>query len=289
VTSTWRTIYVALGALLLAVGFAASAQADVIDSATVSLSCNSYTLKVTGHALSHPNAAVQYQWGVTEGSLCCGMGGEFVNDTLAVKPKANQTFTASVTRSEPTPPFAQFQPDSIQPATLTTGATTWNTVPIIITNPFISCPSLNKCPRAQRYWIGRQRWPVTGLILGNLFFGTTFTYNDNQARVILNTPGGTDESVVLAHQLIAAKLNLFNGTPRVVHNPAFGSPDGAEYTFVLTNDADFLLGSGPLPQHVDPSSSLGQQMALDVALLNSYNTDAFTPPLADGTCHDALE
>jgi hypothetical protein len=307
VKSTCCTICVALGSLLLAVGIAASsAQADVLDSATIIQSCSSYTIKVTGHALSHPTAYVLYDWGRVEGLQCRSVPSDAtvagVTDILSVTPKADQTFTASATRPQPIPPFGgnpcAFFGDTPS-ATLVTGATTWNSVyPFFIPGPSlstISCPSLNKCPRAQNYWIGRQKWPVTGLVLGNLFpsipYPTTITYNNQRALAILNTPGGTDESMVLAHQLIAAKLNLFNGAPRIVHNAAFGSPNGAESIFKETVNADFLLGSltsNPIPQHVDPTSALGQRMASEAAILKSYNTGAFTPQSPDGTCHDAL-
>ena len=49
-------------------------------------------------------------------------------------------------------------------------------------------------------------------------------------------------------------------------------------------NADFLLGTGRLPQHVDPASSLGQQMATEAAVLKSYNTGAFTPESPNDTC-----
>lgn len=158
--------------------------------------------------------------------------------------------------------------------------------------PTIQCPSLNRCPRAQNYWKNTQRWPVTGLVLGNLFasypYPSATTYSNHQARIILSTPDGTDESIVLAHQLIAAKLNLFNGTPRIVNT---GLPNGIEAIFLVTTDADRLLGSfnnvNSIPQHVNPSSIVGQKMAVDAATLKSYNTGAFTPQLPDGTCHDA--
>jgi hypothetical protein len=158
---------------------------------------------------------------------------------------------------------------------------TWNTVAITITGTF-ECPSLNKCPLTQNYWRHHGRWPVTRLVLGNSFPDTTLTYNKQEARAILRTPAGTDESIELAHQLIAAKLNLFNGAPRIVHSPDFFF--GSEIIFLVTNDADQLLGSGQLAQHVDPASPLGQQMSNDAVMLKSYNTGAFTIEAPDGTC-----
>ena len=77
---------------------------------------------------------------------------------------------------------------------------------------------------------------------------------------------------------------MFNGTPRVVADPSFGSPSGDILFFLVTDEADKLLENGRLPQHVDPVSSLGQQMAADTAILQSYNTGAFTTKAPDGTC-----
>jgi hypothetical protein len=48
-------------------------------------------------------------------------------------------------------------------------------------------------------------WPVTSMILG------TVNYTDIELCSILNTPAGGNGLLTLAHQLIAAKLNIANG------------------------------------------------------------------------------
>jgi len=48
-------------------------------------------------------------------------------------------------------------------------------------------------------------WPVTSLTLG------TVTYTQAQLLAILNQPAGGNGLIILAHQLIAAKLNIANG------------------------------------------------------------------------------
>jgi len=48
-------------------------------------------------------------------------------------------------------------------------------------------------------------WPVAGLTLGNNF------YTDAQLCAILQMPAGGNGLLILAHQLIAAKLNIANG------------------------------------------------------------------------------
>jgi hypothetical protein len=288
VTSTLRTICIALGSFALVAGTAASAQADVVDSATVTLTCKNYTIKVAGHGLTNPNGAVHYRWQIDEGSITPGHATKVGIDTLSVTPKADHTFTASATKPITTPPFdGPNFPIPPGTATLTTGSMTWNTVAVTIkfnvTGTFpLQCPSSNTCPREEHYWKNKRRWPVTGLVLGN-FYNPTINYTDKQARAILNPPSGTDESLVLARELVTAKLNIFNGVPRIVHRPNFG-PFELQFIFVVTNDADFLLGTGRLPQHVNPASSLGQQMAADAAVLESYNSGAFTPESPDEVC-----
>jgi hypothetical protein len=72
--------------------------------------------------------------------------------------------------------------------------------------------------------------------------------------------------VILAHQLIAAKLNIANGS-----NP---NPIRSAIT-----DADKLLSQffGKLPYNVGISSDLGQQMVNDANVLDRYNNGALTP------------
>jgi hypothetical protein len=84
---------------------AGRALADVLDSATVSLSCTSYTLTVTGHGLHQQNAAVNFHWVVAEGSLGVGITDMGVSDTLLVKPNvSDRAFRATVTKPNPIPP-----------------------------------------------------------------------------------------------------------------------------------------------------------------------------------------
>lgn len=48
-------------------------------------------------------------------------------------------------------------------------------------------------------------WPVAGLTLGNV------AYTDLQLQAIFDTPAAGNGLIALAHQLIAAKLNIANG------------------------------------------------------------------------------
>lgn len=117
----------------------------------------------------------------------------------------------------------------------------------------------NKCPLTQGYWKTHPNaWPVTSLTLG------TVVYNQSQLLGILNTPAKGDASIVLAYQLIAAKLNIANGS------------DPAPIAATIAT-ADGLLGSCVLPCHVKPSSLLGGQMTAAADILNQYNNGLLTP------------
>jgi hypothetical protein len=62
------------------------------------------------------------------------------------------------------------------------------------------------CSRSQGYWKNHPgQWPTTTLQLGNV------TYDQQQLLDILHQPVRGNGLVLLAHQLIAAKLNIANG------------------------------------------------------------------------------
>ena len=86
------------------------------------------------------------------------------------------------------------------------------------------------------------------------------TYNMTELLAILNNPGKGDASTILAVQLIAAKLNIANGS------------DPTPISSTITH-ADSLLSmfSGKLPYNVDPSTPIGQRMVKDARRLYRYN------------------
>jgi hypothetical protein len=118
-----------------------------------------------------------------------------------------------------------------------------------------------KCPLSQGFWKNNpSAWPVTSLKLGNQ------TYTLAQMLAIYATPVAGDATLILAHQLIAAKENIANGS-----NPL--------PVATTIEDADGLLGafSGTLPYQVHPSSEAGRKMTNDANLLDTYNNDHLTP------------
>jgi len=115
------------------------------------------------------------------------------------------------------------------------------------------------CPHSQGFWKNHPAaWPATNLTLGNE------TYNQTALLALLQKPPkGGDASLILAHQLIAAKLNVAAGS-----NPA---PVAAT---VATADVLLSNFTGPLPYGVQASTTDGQQMTALAETLDDYNSEA---------------
>jgi hypothetical protein len=117
------------------------------------------------------------------------------------------------------------------------------------------------CPLGQGFWKTHPGvWPVSSLTLGRQ------TYTRSELLTILDAPIRGDASLILAHQLIAAKLNLANG-----------SSLGPISTTIAAADRLLSGFTGKLPYRVTPSSSIGQAMVNDATVLDSYNNDELTP------------
>ncbi len=117
------------------------------------------------------------------------------------------------------------------------------------------------CPIGGGGWKNKPTsWPTTSLPLGAV------TYTQTELLGILRTPVRGDASLILADQLIPAKLSIENGS-----NPL---PIVATIT-----DADNLLAafSGPLPYSIPPSSATGTKMVNDANVLQAYNAGLLTP------------
>jgi len=111
----------------------------------------------------------------------------------------------------------------------------------------------------QNYWQNNPgQWQHgNGLTLGGNY------YTDNQVEALLQASDQNDASMYLVRRLIAALLNVANG-----------SKQDPVVTFV--NDANVLLGTAQLPQQINPYSAVGQQMLGDAAVFDSYNHNNIT-------------
>jgi hypothetical protein len=148
----------------------------------------------------------------------------------------------------------------------TTGATINASLVSGLDHPFGIAVLSSVCPQPQGHWKNNPgAWPVTSLTLGSQ------TYSQTELLKILKTATGTgpkaDASLILADQLIAAKLNIANG-----------SDDPAPLPSTITHADSLLSGySGKLPYKVKTSSTNGQAMVNDASVLNNYNNAALTP------------
>ena len=124
------------------------------------------------------------------------------------------------------------------------------------------------CTRTQGYWgsspAGQQRLielvGVGGLELGNV------TYSAAELDDILDTNAGGNALMSLAHQLIAAKLNVLNGA------------SGSEISDEI-DAADALIGNLVVgTDSVAPASALGQQMLAVKDELDDYNNGGLNVP-----------
>ena len=107
----------------------------------------------------------------------------------------------------------------------------------------------NECAFTQGYWKNHpEAWPVTSLKLGSV------TYSQQQLLAILHKSVQGNGLVSLAHQLIAAKLNIANGA------------DGSDISDEIIA-ADALIGSRKIPPigdgYLSPSSTSSLVDALD--------------------------
>ena len=129
------------------------------------------------------------------------------------------------------------------------------------------CVSGN-CPLSQGYWKNHpDDWPASAL---PMLLGTTNSYTKSELLDILNMPIKGDASLILARQLIAAKLNLANGS----------DPTPVSATI---SDADALIGAASIPMGIKPNSATGQLMTSYAGVLDDYNNGNLTPSCIDGS------
>lgn len=132
----------------------------------------------------------------------------------------------------------------------------------------LECDQDEGCTFTQGYWkthgpegcnpsSSGNVWPVTGLTLGTVF------YTDSQLCAILNTPAAGNGLLVLAHQLIAARLNEAAG--------ADVSAIGGDLA-----SADALIGGLVIPPVGAGSLPASATSALTTSLTN-YNEGATGP------------
>ena len=123
-------------------------------------------------------------------------------------------------------------------------------------------PTPAGCVFSQGYWKNHpEAWPVTELQLGNT------TYTQEQLRAILHEPVRGNGLLILAHQEIAAKLNIANGA------------DGSCIQQTLA-DADALIGDLVIPP-VGDGYLRPRDVSPTAGILGSYNEGDLCAPSCD--------
>jgi cell division septation protein DedD len=119
------------------------------------------------------------------------------------------------------------------------------------------------CTYTQGYWKNHpEAWPVDVIAIGGA------TYSKEEAIAILETPPKGDATYILAHQLIAAKLNVLNGA------------DGSAVTDPIAA-ADGWLAAHPLG--INPSKPEREEGIQRAETLTDFNEGRIGP----GHCNDA--
>jgi hypothetical protein len=119
-----------------------------------------------------------------------------------------------------------------------------------------------RCPHPQGYWKSNPAlWPASAL---PMMLGSQ-SYTKAELLKILKTQANGDASIILAYQLIAAKLNIANGSDPTPLASTISHADGVLDTF-----------SGKLPYKVKTASVKGKSMVKDANTLANYNSGFLT-------------
>jgi CubicO group peptidase (beta-lactamase class C family) len=135
----------------------------------------------------------------------------------------------------------------------------------------LTCSYLLKpCQHSINYWKNNpSAWPVNA---SNIRVGTKHYYTINQAIDVLNLPVNGDASRVLAKSLIAAKVNVAQGSELA---PIYST----------LNDAMEAIGTKRIPYNIPVSfsSATGIQMLALAATLDSYNSGSMNAVACSGS------
>jgi hypothetical protein len=178
--------------------------------------------------------------------------------TPTASPTATPTATGSPTASPSVTPSATATPSASASPTATP------TVTPSVTPTATPTPSgtPGACVRGQGYWKNHpDAWPVTELQLGNV------TYTQEQLLAILHQPVRGNGLLILAHQLIAAKLNIAAGADPSCIQDAIA-------------EADALIGDLVIPPIGDGYLSPRDVGSL-AGILGQYNEGEMCAPACD--------
>ena len=173
-----------------------------------------------------------------------------------ISPTATPSATVSPTATPSATPTATGSPSATPTPTATASGTPSATATPTGT-PFA-------CVRGQGYWKNHpDQWPVTDLQLGNV------SYTQEQLLAILHQPVRGNGLLILAHQLIAAKLNIAAGA----------DPSCIQDTIAA---ADALIGDLVIPPVGDGYLSPRDVGSL-AGILGQFNEGEMCAPACEGS------
>ena len=198
--------------------------------------------------------------------------------TTTQRPTTTTTPTTTSTTATTITPTTSTTTTTTRPTATTTSSTTTSSTRPSTTTTSISvttttAPPTGQCPEGLGFWKNHpELWPVSSLTLGSQ------AYAQAELLTLLTSPVAGDASVLLARQLIAAKLNIANGSDPT---PIAGT----------IADADGLLSgfAGKLPDGVAPSSVTGRAMVHDASILASFNDGASTRTCSTTATDEVLQ
>ncbi len=127
-------------------------------------------------------------------------------------------------------------------------------------------PELFICPKSQGFWKTHPNaWPVDSLALG------CEIYTKEEAIYLMKAPVRGDASLILAKQLIAAKLNIENGSDPAPIEDTIEAADELLCTF-----------TDRLPLGMRPFTNDGREMVHLAGVLDAYNNGWLTPTCVNG-------
>jgi hypothetical protein len=131
--------------------------------------------------------------------------------------------------------------------------------------------SLGGCTYTQGYWKNHaSAWPVTSLTIGGVM------YSQQQLLALFGDAPQGDASLILAHQLIAAMLNVANGA---VPSAAVQQAINDAQAWMTANKGS----NAALPYGVAAGSAAGNQATALTDTLDSFNSGtAGTPHCGEG-------
>jgi hypothetical protein len=223
---------------------------------SVTATCTSYTLTATGGNLTH-TATFDVHYTIT---LTPTVGPPIViTDTFPVTPDIFSNFSVSVTHALSGLNGTYTLSGS---ASLLENGVVQNTVAITFTAVTLTCHvGGTGCPATIGFWKNEKKHPFPSSVqtAGLTIAGVTYTESD--LYTILNYNGG-NAVAILGRQLVGALLNLAAGGK---DNAAADVAIATAEALLKANNLNLLTSS------VDPSTTLGQALLAQEAVLDAYN------------------